>query len=103
MLRGFKSVVECTPDKRKGDRSIRSRPKLTCFLFRLVVRTLNFRGKNMGSIPIRDFVCILFVNRLLMVSTFFYTIVFRSLIAYAAGLPRLYLFKDSKFLDIRLL
>lgn len=56
-------MVEYTPDKRKVDRSIRSRPKcdvnlLLCVmysLFGLAVRTLPFHGRNMGSIPIRDY------------------------------------------------
>ena len=42
-------MVERTPDKRKVVGSIPTRPILFCS-FRLVVRTLLFHGKNVGSI-----------------------------------------------------
>ena len=49
-------MAECTPDKRKVNRSNRFGP---IGLFRLKVRTLPFHGKDMGSIPVRDFISML--------------------------------------------
>lgn len=45
------SVVECTPDKRKADRSNRFGTKVP---FRLTARTLSFHGKDTGSTPVWD-------------------------------------------------